>query len=123
MPSARPAPAGGGAPSIIGLALSIKGNLESKGEVQIDGDVEGDVRAQRILVGKHARIAGNLLAEDVVVHGAVAGSIRGRKVSLQSDSHVEGDIYHRSLAIEQGAYFEGKSRRVEDPAAVSPGSR
>jgi cytoskeletal protein CcmA (bactofilin family) len=37
------------------------------------------------------------------------------RVTLQAQSHVEGDIYHQSLAIEQGAYFEGKSRRSDDP--------
>jgi cytoskeletal protein CcmA (bactofilin family) len=38
---------------------------------------------------------------------------------LQAQSHVEGDIFHQSLAIEQGAYFEGKSRRDDDPLSVS----
>jgi cytoskeletal protein CcmA (bactofilin family) len=45
------------------------------------------------------------------------GSIRGRKVMLQAESKVEGDIFHKTLAIEQGAYFEGKSRRTDDPLA------
>src|SRR5690349_10465769 len=115
-----PAAAGGPfvAPSVVGCQLSIKGNLESKGEVQIDGAIEGDVNALRIIVGQEARITGNLLADDVVVQGAVAGSIRGKKVTLEAASHVEGDIFHTVLTIERGAYFEGKSRRVEDPAAV-----
>jgi cytoskeletal protein CcmA (bactofilin family) len=114
----RGLPAAAGAPSIVGCQLSIKGNLESKGEVQIDGAIEGDVNALRIVVGQEARITGNLLADDVVVQGAVAGSIRGKKVTLEAASHVEGDIFHTVLTIERGAYFEGKSRRVEDPAAV-----
>jgi cytoskeletal protein CcmA (bactofilin family) len=113
---ARALPAG--AASVVGSALSIKGNLESRGEVQIDGAIEGDVHARRIVVGEEARITGNLLAEDIVVRGAVAGSIRGRKVTLAAASHVEGDIFHTTLAVERGAYFEGQSRRVEDPAAV-----
>ncbi len=122
----RPLPAGQAvagrgppaAASVVGCHLSIKGNLESKGEVHIDGAIEGDVNAVRIVVGQEARITGNLLADDVVVQGAVAGSIRGKKVTLEAASHVEGDIFHTTLAIERGAYFEGKSRRVEDPAAV-----
>jgi cytoskeletal protein CcmA (bactofilin family) len=39
------------------------------------------------------------------------------RITLQAPSHVEGDIFHQSLAIEQGAYFEGKSRRSDDPLA------
>jgi len=114
----RPLPGAAGAATVVGSELSIKGNLESRGEVQIDGAVEGDVHAMRIVIGEAARITGNLLAEDVVVRGAVAGSIRGKKVTLEAASHVEGDIFHRMLAIERGAFFEGRSRRVEDPAAV-----
>ena len=116
--SGRPLPGPAGAASVVGSELSIKGNLESRGEVQIDGAIEGDVHAMRIVVGEAARITGNLLAEDVVVRGAVAGSIRGKKVTLEAASHVEGDIFHRMLTIERGAFFEGRSRRVEDPAAV-----
>ena len=114
----RPLPGAASAASVVGSELSIKGNLESRGEVQIDGAIEGDVHALRIVVGEEARITGNLLAEDIIVRGAVAGSIRGRKVTLAAASHVEGDIFHKTLAVERGAYFEGKSRRVEDPAAV-----
>jgi|SRR5262245_62078322 len=116
--AARPLAAAATAPSVVGSELSIKGNLESRGEVQVDGAIDGDVHAMRIVVGEAARITGNLLAEDVVVRGAVSGSIRGKKVTLEAASHVEGDIFHRLLAIERGAFFEGRSRRVEDPAAV-----
>jgi cytoskeletal protein CcmA (bactofilin family) len=47
------------------------------------------------------------------------GSVRGKRVMLQSSSHVEGDIFHQALAIEQGAFFEGKSRRSDDPTGES----
>jgi cytoskeletal protein CcmA (bactofilin family) len=116
--AARALPAAASRASVVGRELSIKGNLESKGEVQIDGAIEGDVHAMRIIVGQQARITGNLVADDIVVLGAVAGSIRGKKVTLEAASHVEGDIFHATLAIERGAYFEGKSRRVDDPASV-----
>jgi cytoskeletal protein CcmA (bactofilin family) len=45
------------------------------------------------------------------------GTIRAVRITLQAQSHVEGDIFHQSLAIEQGAYFEGKSRRSDSPLA------
>jgi cytoskeletal protein CcmA (bactofilin family) len=114
--NARPAPrAANGTASVIGADLSITGNLESKGEIQIEGDVQGDVHADRIVVGERARVTGSLLADEVVVRGNVGGSIRGNNVTLQSNSRVEGDLFHKSLSIEQGAFFEGKSRRSDDP--------
>lgn len=105
------------APSVIGPDLLITGNLMSRGEVQIDGEVQGDVHATNLVVGDTARITGGIVADEVVVRGHVMGSVRGKRVLLQSSSHVEGDVYHLTLAIEQGAFFEGKSRRTQDPTA------
>lgn len=108
------------APSIIGEDLTVTGNVLSKGEVQVDGQIQGDVHCSSLIVGEKAQITGGIVAEDVVVRGQVMGSIRGVRVTLQASSHVEGDIFHQSLAIEQGAFFEGKSRRSEDPIASAP---
>ena len=108
------------APSIIGEDLTVTGNVLSKGEVQVDGQIQGDVHCSSLIVDEKAQITGGIVAEDVVVRGQVMGSIRGVRVTLQSSSHVEGDIFHQSLAIEQGAFFEGKSRRTEDPIASAP---
>ncbi len=121
MPSARPTAqraAASGVASTIGADLSITGNLESKGEIQIEGEVQGDVHAARIIIGEHARITGALVADEIVVRGTVQGSIRGNNVTFQAASRIEADVFHRSLAIEQGAYFEGKSRRSDDPMSV-----
>ena len=108
------------APSIIGEDLTVTGNVLSRGEVQVDGQVQGDVHCSSLIVGEKAQITGGIVAEDVVVRGRVMGSVRGNRVTLQASSHVEGDVFHKSLAIEQGAFFEGKSRRSEDPIATAP---
>jgi len=105
------------APSVIGPDLTINGNLFSKGEMQIDGEVQGDIRGTNIIIGERARITGMIIADEAVIRGEVMGSIRSKRVMLQAQSRVEGDIYHQTLAIEQGAYFEGKSRRTDDPTA------
>lgn len=115
-----PAPfrAGGHAmTSIIGPDLIIQGNLVSKGEVQIEGEVQGDIHGTHIIIGENAKITGGIIAEECVIRGHVLGTVRGRRVLLQTSSHVEGDIYHQTVAIEQGAFFEGKSRRTDDPIA------
>jgi cytoskeletal protein CcmA (bactofilin family) len=112
-------------PSIIGEDLSITGNVTSKGEIQVDGEIQGDIHCGSLLLGDKSQVIGSVIAEDIVVRGRVVGSVRGLRVTLQAQSHVEGDIFHQSLAIEQGAYFEGKSRRSDDPLAevkTGPGS-
>jgi cytoskeletal protein CcmA (bactofilin family) len=104
-------------PSIIGEDLTIRGNITSRGEIQVDGEIEGDIHCGSLLLGDKSKVTGGVAAEDVVVRGHIVGSIRGLRITLQAQSHVEGDIFHQSLAIEQGAYFEGKSRRSDDPLA------
>jgi cytoskeletal protein CcmA (bactofilin family) len=101
--------------SVIGPDLLVTGNLETTGELRIEGDVQGDVYAARIVVGEQARVAGDLVADEIDIAGVVQGSIRGNTVTFRGGSHVEGDILHRKLTIEQGAYFEGKSRRSDNP--------
>jgi cytoskeletal protein CcmA (bactofilin family) len=113
---------GNGQASIIGPDLVITGNLRSEGEVAIEGEVQGDVEARRIVVGEEAQVVGALIADEVVVRGGVQGQIRGNSVTFQATGRVEGDIFHKSLLIEQGALFEGRSRRSNDPLSVGRGA-
>ena len=118
--AAVPAQMAGKSPaSTIGPDLTIMGNLISKGEVVVDGEVQGDIACAHLTVGQTARITGGIVAEEVVVRGHVMGSIRGNRVNLQASSKVEGDIFHQSLAIEQGAMFEGRSRRANPDEQVN----
>ena len=123
MVAAKPAPSinsGKSIPSIFAGDITITGNIHSDGEIQIDGKVEGDIKCTSLIIGENADVSGGVVAEDVVVRGKVNGSIRGVRVTLEATSEVEGDVYHKTLAIEQGAYFEGKSRRQDDPVGSAP---
>jgi cytoskeletal protein CcmA (bactofilin family) len=104
-------------PSIIGEDLTITGDVTSKGEVQVDGEIQGDIHCKSLLLGEKSHVRGEVVAEEIVVRGRLLGTIKGLRITLQGPSHVEGDIFHQSLAIEQGAYFEGKSRRSDNPMA------
>ncbi|MEM7527281.1 MAG: polymer-forming cytoskeletal protein [Pseudomonadota bacterium] len=112
---AKPKPS----PSLLSSDLHITGNVETSGDIQIEGSVEGDVRANLLTVGDGAVISGEIVAEDVVVNGKVVGRVRGLKVRLTSSAVVEGDIVHKTIAIESGAHFEGSVQRQEDPLGSS----
>jgi cytoskeletal protein CcmA (bactofilin family) len=103
------------APSIISADMVINGTLNSSGDIQIDGRVEGDVRSVGLVIGDKAEIHGEVFAEDVTVRGKVVGRIRARKVLLAATSHVEGDILHEAFAVESGAFFEGNCRHSDNP--------
>jgi len=129
-PAAKPAPEVPATPkakppaSVLSSDLHIKGNLKTSGDIQIEGQVEGDIRAHLLTVGEGATVKGEVMADDVVVNGRVVGRVRGLKVRLTSSARVEGDIIHKTIAIESGAHFEGSVQRQDDPlntSAAKPG--
>ncbi|QDC09220.1 polymer-forming cytoskeletal protein [Oceanicola sp. D3] len=103
--------------STLSSDLTIVGNIKTTGDIQIEGTVEGDIRAHLLTVGEGATVRGECLADDVVVNGRVVGRVRGLKVRLTSTARVEGDIIHKTIAIESGAHFEGSVQRQDDPLA------
>jgi cytoskeletal protein CcmA (bactofilin family) len=103
------------APSIVSADMAIQGAINSAGDVQVDGQVEGDVRSLGLVIGEKAEIRGEIFAEDITVRGKVVGRIHARKVLLAATSHVEGDILHEALAVEAGAFFEGNCRHSDNP--------
>lgn len=104
-----------GVPSIISSDVIVKGNINAAGEIQLDGTLEGDVKAAMLIVGERAAVRGEIVCESVTVRGRVEGSIRAKTVSLAATSHVMGDIVHSSLSVEAGAHFEGNARHSDDP--------
>jgi len=101
--------------STLSADLHITGNLKTTGDIQIEGTVDGDIRAHLLTVGEGATVKGEVIADDVVVNGRVIGKVRGLKVRLTSTARVEGDIIHKTIAIESGAHFEGSVQRKDDP--------
>jgi cytoskeletal protein CcmA (bactofilin family) len=97
-------------PSIISSALIVIGRLESAGDIQIDGKVEGDIRGQGVRIGSAAVIKGTVTGELVELAGTLEGKIEARSAVLTKTAHMTGDIIHQSLQIEEGSYFEGSSR-------------
>ena len=111
------APKGKVSASILSSDLTIVGNLRTTGDIQVEGTVEGDIRAHLLTVGESATIRGEIIADDIVVNGRVIGRVRGLKVRLTATARVEGDIIHKTIAIESGAHFEGSVQRQDDPLA------
>ena len=105
--------------SVIDACLVINGNLQSERDVQVDGELNGDIRCSQLIVSRDATINGNIVADEVVVRGKVKGIIRADQVMLQDTAQVESEIFHKSLVIEQGAIFDGQSCRIDESARAS----
>jgi cytoskeletal protein CcmA (bactofilin family) len=108
--------------SVIGNDLKIIGQglkIVSRGILQVDGEIEGDVQGTEVIVGEKGKVTGMVAGEQVVVRGKVSGVVCGKTVALQASSQVDGDIHHMSFAIEQGAQFDGRSRRAKGESELN----
>ncbi len=101
--------------SILSSDLHVTGNMKTTGDIQVEGTVEGDIRAHLLTIGETATIKGEVIADVVVINGRIVGRVRGLKVRLASTARVEGDVIHKTIAIESGAHFEGSVQRQDDP--------
>lgn len=105
--------------SVIGNDCRITGNIFSQGEVHVDGRVDGDIRCDRLVIGETGSITGEISAESIRVLGTVTGQIRAGAVSLAKTARIVGDITHDSLAVEAGAFIEGRfDRLTAEPGAL-----
>ena len=95
--------------TVIAKGLKIVGSVTAEGLVEVNGQIDGELHCTSLLIAHGAHVTGTIAAERVVVDGKVEGPIQGRDVVLKSQAHVVGDIHHQSLAIERGAYFDGRS--------------
>src|SRR5262245_18369326 len=99
--------------SIISRDLKVKGDLICKGDIQIDGEVEGDVQSGSITIGEGADVRGTISSDSIRVCGSVHGQLKGQSVVLAKTAKVMGDVLHQTLSVEPGAFFEGLCRRTE----------
>ncbi len=98
-------------PSLLGKEIKIIGKISSKGALQLDGDLEGEIIASQLVIEKTAKVVGSVTSDDLVIKGRIIGPVFGRKVRFGSSARVEGDTFHETIAIEDGAYYEGSIKR------------
>ncbi|MGB6439578.1 MAG: polymer-forming cytoskeletal protein [Methyloceanibacter sp.] len=98
--------------TVIAKGLTIVGSVTAEGLVEVNGQIDGELHCTSLVIARGAHVTGIVVAERVVVDGKVEGPIQGKEVILKSKAHVVGDIHHQSLAVESGAFFDGRSMQI-----------
>lgn len=106
--------------TLITNDIVVEGNLTGDGELQVDCLIKGDVTVTRISIGDTGRIEGAVTAETVDVRGRVKGSITAKQVRLYASGHLDGDLTYDQLTVEPGAFFEGRSMKLQKPGSAPP---
>ena len=118
--NSKPSKASGGTsskalvPTIISRDLHMLGNIvHEEGTVDMDGTLDGNLRCRHLTIRANGIIQGEVQADSVQVYGRVNGLIRARQVSLHAGCHIEGIVMHEQLSIEDGAFVDGKLKRID----------
>ena len=98
--------------SVVSSDTVIKGKIDFKGELLIEGKVSGDILGDNLTLGPSAKVDGKIIVKAITVQGSFTGFIRSDTVKLDSGSTVKGDIEHSEISIETGANFNGKVIRI-----------
>lgn len=98
------------AETVVGPSVKIQGDLNSEGNIRIEGSVTGKVATtQSVHIGEAAVISADMHAGNAIVAGQVQGNIKvSGNLILQSTARVNGDISCGVLRVEDGALFSGK---------------
>ena len=110
--------------AVIGSSMTIKGEIRTREDLIVDGDVEGILESQSLLtVGPNGKVKANIKAREVVVFGSVRGNVEAsEKIAIRDHGKVIGDIKTCGISIDDGAYFKGSIdiSRPEPSAATKP---
>lgn len=96
--------------TIVGPETILKGDLTSKGTVKVDGQVEGDVAADCLIIGEVGKLTGDVTVREIIIGGRIVGTIHATDgVDILRKGEVCGDIFAARLTIAEGGYFDGRS--------------
>jgi cytoskeletal protein CcmA (bactofilin family) len=96
--------------AVLGKSVIVKGQIFSREDLTIDGEVEGTVELQehRLTVGPNGKVIAGIKAREVVVLGTIHGNVETTdKIDIRKDAKLLGDIKTARVVIEDGAYFKG----------------
>ncbi len=96
--------------NLVCSSTIIEGNIQTEGDIRIDGKLHGNLNAQqRVVVGEQSIIEGNITCKDCDVSGTINGNLIVKGIlSLTSTAKIIGDIEIEKLSIEPGAILSGK---------------
>jgi len=115
--------------AVLGKSVIVKGQILSREDLTIDGEVEGTIEMQehRLTVGPNGKVRASVKAREVVVLGTLHGNVdTSDRIDIRKEAKVVGDIRTARIVIEDGAYFKGNvdivRAEVPRPAAAAPAS-
>ncbi len=106
------------APSILSRDLIVTGEISTDGDVQIEGRLEGNIKATTLTIGEQGAVNGKINAGKVLIRGKVTGKINANSIEMAETANVLADLEQDHLIIANGAFFDGKCTRKSKPSSA-----
>ncbi len=108
-------------PSIISENARLKGDIISEGIVHIDGQIEGDISCEELVIGVKGVVVGSVTANNIQLYGVLNGKASADNLFIAKSAKLIGDATHNTIAIEPGAYVDGHCMRLGAPIPAEQG--
>lgn len=98
------------AETIIGSSIKVKGNFNGKGDIVIEGNLEGSLKTQaNVFVGEEAKVNANVEANEAFISGEISGNLKVKKyLAIGKSARIMGDVQCGEISIERGALITGQ---------------
>ena len=113
---------GNDVPTIIAENSALKGDVLSAGALHVDGTIDGDVNCDELIIGVKGAVNGAVEAQNIYLYGSLNGEVHADSLFIAQTAHLVGDISHNSIAIEPGAYIEGRCIKNKPTLTVVEGN-
>ena len=104
--------------SILANSFSLKGSISCKGELQIDGRINGNINGEKVILGPESSMDGTLTADEIIISGKFKGKIKGKSIRLDASASVDAEIAYEILAIEDGSSVNGVVKKTLIPTLI-----
>lgn len=109
-------------PSIVSENTQVQGDIISSGIVHIDGQVEGDISCEELVIGIKGVVKGAVTAKNINLYGCLNGKASAENLFIAKTAKLIGDACHVTIAIEPGAYIDGHCMRQGGPIPAEQGA-
>lgn len=105
--------------TFIGKNTHLRGDVNSKGTLRIDGRVTGNVEADWLIIGEKALVKGDVQVSGLVVGGSLEGNVKAKEVvEIKNKGQVSGDIVTNKLLVIEGGGIDGKISMLKEGSKV-----
>lgn len=101
-------------PTIISENTRVNGDIIGNATLHVDGHVEGDISCEELVIGNKGVVEGSVVVKSLQLYGTLTGKAVAEKIFIAKTAKLIGDATHVSIAIEPGAYIDGRCLRVGD---------